>query len=183
MLLTLDTPSRSSGTYPSGGNMVAPACRQILSEILPYLGIEPSYSTEELLGADTTVPNVIECTVAEAQQRLQERGLNSRVVGEGDVITDQTPIGGSIIPGKSVVILYAGAEKPSTLCTVPSLLGLTPAEANVVATNAGLLIRFDGATDSDSNSVRVTDQSEPANSAVPAGTVITVSLSDDSARD
>ena len=183
MLLTLDTPSRSSGTYPSGGNMVAPACRQILSEILPYLGIEPSYSTEELLGADTTVPNVVECTVAEAQQRLQERGLNSRVVGEGDVITDQTPIGGSIIPGKSVVILYAGAEKPSTLCTVPSLLGLTSAEANVVATNAGLLIRFDGATDSDSNSVRVTDQSEPANSAVPAGTVITVSLSDDSARD
>ena len=42
-----------------------------------------------------------------------------------------------MIPGKSTVILYAGAEKPNTMYTVPQLVGKTAAEANVAATNAG----------------------------------------------
>ena len=46
MLITMDTPSRSTGTYVSGGNMVAPYASHIMEEILPYLGIEPSYSAE-----------------------------------------------------------------------------------------------------------------------------------------
>jgi len=178
MLIALDTPGRNTGTYPSGGNMVAPSCSKIMGEILPYLGIEPSYSAEELLGADTTVPNVVGSTVEEAQKKLQERGLSSRVVGEGETITDQTPVGGAIIPGKSVVVLYAGEDKPDGLCTVPNLLGETPAEANNAAANAGLLIRFTGTTDSGSNSVRVMSQSEEPGTELPAGTVITVQLGD-----
>ena len=178
MLIALDTPGRDTGTYPSGGNMVAPSCSQIMAEILPYLGIEPSYSAEELLGADATVPNVVDSTVEEAQKKLQERGFSSRVVGDGDVITDQTPAGGAIIPGKSVVVLYAGEEKPDALCTVPNLLGSSPAEANAAASNAGLLIRFAGATGSGSASVRVMSQSEEPGTELPAGTVITVQLGD-----
>ena len=185
MLITLDTPDRACGTYPSGGNMVAPACSQVMSEILPYLGIEPSYTAEELLGADTTVPNVVGLSVAEAKERLGEkgRGLNCRVVGEGDKITDQTPVGGAIIPGKSVVVLYAGADKPDTPCTVPNLVGRSPSEANAVTTNAGLLLRFTGTTDSESSSVRVITQSEEAGARVPAGTVVTVQLGDGSVQD
>lgn len=183
MLLALDTPSRTTGTYPSGGNMVAPACSQIMAEILPYLGIEPSYSAEELLGADTTVPNVVGMSTEEAQQRLKDRGFSSRVVGSGETITDQTPLGGAIIPGKSVVVLYAGADKPDDLCTVPSLLGRTPSEANTAATNAGLLIRFAGTTDREGSSVHVMSQSEEVGAEVPAGTVITVQLGDSSVQD
>ena len=185
MLVTLDTPDRGCGTYPSGGNMVAPACSQVMSEILPYLGIEPSYSAEELLGADTTVPNVVGLTIEEAKEKLSAKGrnLNYRVVGEGDKVTDQTPVGGAIIPGKSVVVLYAGAPKPDTLCSVPNLVGRTPSEANMVTTNAGLLIRFTGTTDSESSSVRVITQSETAGAKVPAGTVITVQLGDGSVQD
>ena len=59
MLLTMDTPSRTTGTYPSGGNMVAPTASQVMAEILPYLGIEPDYTAEELAGADAAVPNVV----------------------------------------------------------------------------------------------------------------------------
>lgn len=182
MLIALDSPSPYTGTYPSGGNMVAPGCSQIMAEILPYLGIEPSYSAEELLGADTTVPNVVGCGIEEAQQKLKDRGLSSRVVGEGDRITDQTPVGGAIIPGKSVVVLYAGEEKPDDLCTVPHLLGHTPAEANRIVTSAGLLIRFTGATSSGGD-VRVMSQSEEAGVQLPAGTVITVQLGDTDIRD
>ena len=183
MLITMDTPSRSTGTYVSGGNMVAPYSSAIMSEILPYLGIEPSYSAEELMGVDTTVPNVIGMTVQEAKDRMKERGFTCKIEGDGEKITDQTPVGGAIIPGKSTVVLYAGAEKPDKMCTVPSLVGRTASEANTAATNAGLLIRFTGTTSSESNTVLVFSQELEAGTEVPAGTVITVRLGDTTVRD
>ena len=183
MLITMDTPSRSTGTYVSGGNMVAPYSSAIMAEILPYLGIEPSYSAEELMGVDTTVPNVIGMSVEEAKDRLKERGFACKVEGDGETITDQTPVGGAIIPGKSTVVLYAGAEKPDKMCTVPSLVGRTAAEANTAATNAGLLIRFTGTTSSESNTVLVFSQELETGTEVPAGTVITVRLGDTTVRD
>ena len=183
MLITMDTPSRSTGTYVSGGNMVAPTASHIMEEILPYLGIEPSYSAEELMGVDTTVPNVIGMSVAEAKDRMKERGFACKVEGDGENITDQTPVGGAIIPGKSTVVLYAGAEKSDKMCTVPSLVGRTPSEANTAVTNAGLLIRFTGTTSSESNTVLVFSQEQEAGTEVPAGTVITVRLGDTTVRD
>lgn len=183
MLITMDTPSRATGTYVSGGNMVAPTASTVMAEILPYLGIEPSYSAEELLGMDTTVPNVIGSTVEQAKAKLKERALSYKIVGDGDAITDQTPAGGAIIPGKSTVILYASAAKPTDKCVVPHLLGKTPSEANTAATAAGLLIRFSGTTGSESSSIRVLSQSIDEGTEVDAGTVITVQLGDTSVTD
>ena len=183
MLITMDTPSRATGTYVSGGNMVAPTASTVMAEILPYLGIEPSYSAEELLGMDTTVPNVIGSTVEQAKEKLKERALSYKIVGDGDTITDQTPAGGAIIPGKSTVILYASAAKPTDKCVVPHLLGKMPSEANTAATAAGLLIRFSGTTGSESSAIRVLSQSIDEGTEVDAGTVITVQLGDTSVTD
>ena len=183
MLLTMDTPSRATGTYVSGGNMVAPTASTIMAEILPYLGIEPTYSADELLGIDTTVPNVIDMSVEEAKARLTEKGFGFKVIGDGTTVTDQTPVGGAIVPGKSVIVLYAGTEKPNELCTVPNLIGRTPSEANTVVANSGLLIRFSGTTSSESGSIRVLSQSIEPSSKVDAGTVITVQLGDISVTD
>ena len=183
MLITMDTPSRATGTYVSGGNMVAPTASTVMAEILPYLGVEPSYSAEELLGMDTTVPNVIGMSVEEAKAKLKDRALSYKIVGNGETITDQTPAGGAIIPGKSSVILYAGEEKSTDKCVVPHLIGKTPSEANTTATAAGLLIRFSGTTGSESSSVRVLSQSIDEGTEVEAGTVITVQLGDTSVTD
>ena len=183
ILVTMDTPSRSAGTSVSGGSMVAPVNSKIMADILPYLGIEPTYSAEELLGADTTVPYVIGSSVEDAKSRVESRGFTCKVVGTGNTITDQTPAGGAVIPGKSTVILYAGAEKPNTMYTVHQLVGKTAAEANVAATNAGLLVRFSGATQTTSGNIRVLSQSLEAGQQVPAGTVITVQLGDTNMSD
>lgn len=183
MLITMDTPSRATGTYVSGGNMVAPTASTVMAEILPYLGVEPSYSAEELLGMDTTVPNVIGMSVEEAKAKLKDRALSYKIVGDGEAITDQTPAGGAIIPGKSSVILYVGEEKSTDKCVVPHLIGKTPSEANTTATAAGLLIRFSGTTGSESSSVRVLSQSIDEGTEVEAGTVITVQLGDTSVTD
>ena len=180
MLLTLDSPT---GEGRGGGGTVAPYASRIMGEILPYLGVEPSYSAEELLGSDTTVNYVIGMTVADAEEKLKSKGFSVKVVGDGDTVTDQTPEGGTVIPGKSRVILYAGSEKPDTLCTVPSLVGLSPSEANMAVSSAGLLLRFTGTTDSGSGSVRVINQSEAAGAQVEAGTVISVQLSDSGVTD
>lgn len=183
MLITMDTPSRATGTYVSGGNMVAPTASTVMAEILPYLGVEPSYSAEELLGMDTTVPNVIGMSVEEAKAKLKDRALSYKIVGDGETITDQTPAGGAIIPGKSSVILYVGEEKSTDKCVVPHLICKTPSEANTTATAAGLLIRFSGTTGSESSSVRVLSQSIDEGTEVEAGTVITVQLGDTSVTD
>ena len=183
MLITMDTPSRATGTYVSGGNMVAPTASTVMAEILPYLDVEPSYSAEELLGMDTTVPNVIGMSVEEAKAKLKDRALSYKIVGDGETITDQTPAGGAIIPGKSSVILYVGEEKSTDKCVVPHLIGKTPSEANTTATAAGLLIRFSGTTGSESSSVRVLSQSIDEGTEVEAGTVITVQLGDTSVTD
>ena len=180
MLLTLDSPT---GEGRGGGGTVAPYASRIMGEILPYLGVEPSYSAEELLGSDTTVNYVIGMTVADAEEKLKSKGFSVKVVGDGDTVTDQTPEGGTVIPGKSRVILYAGSEKPDTLCTVPSLVGLSPSEANMAVSSAGLLLRFTGTTDSGSDSVRGINQSEAAGAQVEAGTVISVQLSDSGVTD
>ena len=183
MLITMDTPSRSTGTYVSGGNMVAPTASAVMAEVLPYLGIEPTYSADELLGIDTSVPNVTGLAVEVAKSRLSEKGFGIKVVGSGSTVTDQTPVGGAIIPGKSAIVLYAGSEKPDELCTVPNLLGRSPSEANTILANAGLLVRFSGTTDSESGSIRVLSQSVEPTSQVEAGTVITVQLGDISVLD
>lgn len=177
ILVTMDTPSRSAGTSVSGGSMVAPVNSKIMADILPYLGIEPTYSAEELLGADTTVPYVIGSSVADAKDAWNPWASPARWWARRHH-HGPDPRGGAVIPGKSTVILYAGAEKPNTMYTVPQLVGKTAAEANVAATNAGLLVRFSGATQTTSGNIRVLSQSLEAGQQVPAGTVITVQLGD-----
>ena len=174
MLLTMDTPSRTTGTYVSGGNMVAPTASSIMSNILPYLGIAPQYTEEEMSSADATVPYVVGMTEEEAAAKLASYGFeNYRTVGDGATVTDQTPLGGAIVPASAEIILYMGAEKSTELCTVPSLAGLSATQANTALTNAGLIMKTTGAG---SSGARVISQSLAEGAQVAAGTVVTVQM-------
>ena len=183
MLLTMDTPSRTTGTAVFGGTMVAPTASSIMSEVLPYLGIEPEYTAEELAGADTTVPNVVGMTLEDAKTRLSNAGFACTTVGDGTTVTDQTPAGGAIVPNNASIILYLGAEKPDTPCTVPNVVGKSASEANKALTNAGLIMRASGATTSSSGNVHAITQDVSAGTQVPAGTVVTVQFGDNSVLD
>lgn len=183
MLITMDSPSRSTGTYVSGGNMVGPTASSVMSEILPYLGIEPDYSAAELVGSDTTVPNVVGQTAEAAKTKLTDAGFTCRTVGSGNTVTDQTPVGGAIIPNNATIILYLGEEKPDALCTVPNVVGLSASAANQALTNAGLIMKVTGATTSSSGDVHALTQSETAGSQLTAGSVVTVQFGDNSVLD
>ena len=82
-----------------------------------------------------------------------------------------------------IFLRYAGAEKATELCTVPNLLGRTASEANSLASNAGLILRFTGATNSTSGSIVVLNQDVEADAQVEPGTVISVQLGDTSLND
>ena len=183
MLLTLDEPNKWTGTYVSGGNMVAPVASSVMGEILPYLGIEPSYTAEELVGADKTVPNVVGLSKDAAAERLSANGFSFRTVGSGDTVTDQTPAGGAIVPNSAEIILYLGAEKSGEKCIVPNVVGDSAATANQKIVNAGLIMGVSGATNASSSTVRAISQSIAAGTEVEAGTVVRVQFSASSVRD
>ena len=73
-------------------------------------------------------------------------------MGSGAEVTDQTPVGGSIVPGTAEIILYLGEEKPTKKCVVPKVIGMTAEQANTALTNAGLIMKVMG--DTSNNPVR-----------------------------
>ena len=183
MLITMDTPSRTTGTFPSGGQMVAPTASQIMSEILPVLGVEPDYTAAQLAGADVAVPNVVGETLETAKARLENSGFTFRTVGSGTEITAQTPEGGAIVPNNASIVVYLGEEKSDEPRAVPNVIGMTAAEANQALTNAGFIMRVAGATSTGSGNVRAISQDREQGQELPPGTVITVRFGDSSVRD
>ena len=183
MLLTMDTPSRDTGVYVSGGNMVAPTASSIMADILPVLGVEPDYTAEELAGLDAAVPNVVGETVENAKLKLEAAGFSCRTVGDGATVTDQTPAGGAIVPNNATIVLYLGVEKGNTPSVMPNVVGKTAAEANKALTDAGLIMKVSGATTVSAGNVHAIAQSETAGTELSAGTVITIQFGDSSVLD
>ena len=182
MLLTMDTPSRNTGVYVSGGNMVAPTASSIMADILPALGIEPDYTEEELAAMDAAVPNVVGQMLDGAKMKLDAAHFSYRTVGSGNTVTDQTPAGGAIVPNNATIVLYMGEEKPDALCKVPNVVGLTAAQANQAMTNAGLILKMSG-TISGSGNVHAISQDIPPETELEAGSIVEVHFGDSTVLD
>ena len=154
-----------------------------MADVLPCLGIEPDYSEEELVSVDTAVPHVVGQAATDAVRQLKQEGFACRLVGNGTTVTDQTPVGGAIVPNNAEIILYLGAKKPTNLCTMPDVMGLSAAKANEAITNAGLIMKFAGVINTSSGNVRAISQSVEAGTKLAAGEVVTVQFGDNSVLD
>ncbi len=189
VLVALDTPAYIPGTsytphnyYISGGLMAAPTVRDVFADILPYLGIEPDYTAEDIRGVNVQMPNVIGLTEAEAKEALEKRSLVYRTIGSGAVITDQIPAEGSELPATSEVILYFDVEKSTEMVEVPDFIGHHANDVHWLANNAGLYIQARG-TDMTENYVTATYQDIEPGTMVDRGTTITVEFADRAAMD
>ena len=190
VLVALDTPAYSEnsekytvhGMYISGGLMAAPTVRDIFLDILPYLGVEPDYGSEDIRGVNFTVPDVIGMDETEAGELLAEKTITYRVVGTGSVVTDQLPIAGSQVPGNSQIILYMGAEKQATRVEVPDFIGCSVADVNYLASNAGLYVQAKGTDRTDVYVLAAYQDIDPGTE-VDRGTTITVEFSSTGASD
>ena len=190
VLVALDTPAYSEnsekytvhGMYISGGLMAAPTVRDIFLDILPYLGVEPDYGSEDIRGVNFTVRDVIGMDETEAGELLAEKTITYRVVGTGSVVTDQLPVAGSQVPGNSQIILYMGAEKQATRVEVPDFIGCSVADVNYLASNAGLYVQAKGTDRTDVYVLAAYQDIDPGTE-VDRGTTITVEFSSTGASD
>ena len=175
VLVILDSPDRTSGLNISGGSMVAPTVGNILADILPYLGVEEAGGSASF---NVVVPNVRSATVADAKAQLQSLGFAVQVRGDGDIVTDQAPVGNLKIVEGSTVILYAGEEKPTELVTVPDMTGKSFRAAKQYFEAFGLFIKSAGVMPSDSKTIEVQRQSISPGETVNFGTVVEIGLID-----
>ncbi|MDR3767264.1 MAG: penicillin-binding transpeptidase domain-containing protein [Butyricicoccus sp.] len=160
-----------------GGAIAAPIVGRILSDVLPYLGVEQVYDDSEEDRREVEVPSLIGQTEDAATKSLTDAGFRCKIVGDGDKVTDQVPSGGVKIPIDSEVILYMGGEKPTEMIEVPNVLGEHPSTAKDRLENVHLYMRRTGIKTSQTNSGTVAVQQNPAaGTSVPIGTVITVSF-------
>ena len=182
VLVALDTPSRQTGIYISGGVMAAPTVGAVMADILPYLGVARHFSEDEEQGKEIVLEKYIDLTEKDAASKLKRMGLTAQFVGTGETVTAQIPEPGQTVPGGSQVLLYLGENPDEEQVEVPDFFGLNRQQASDAAGKLGLYVLVTG-NDEISVQVTVTAQSIPKGEKVPRGTTITLEFTDTAARD
>ena len=182
VLVALDTPSRQTGIYISGGVMAAPTVGAVMGDILPYLGVERHYSEDEEQGKEVVLEKFIDLTGKDAASKLKRMGLTAQFVGTGETVTAQIPEPGQTVPGGSQVLLYLGEHPEQETVEMPDFVGLNRQQASDAAGALGLYVLVTG-NDEISTQVTVTAQNVPKGEKVPRGTTITLEFTDTAARD
>ncbi|MBR3289175.1 MAG: stage V sporulation protein D, partial [Clostridia bacterium] len=80
-VLTIIDEPHSSNRY--GSYVAGPVCQKVLAETLPYLGVEPEYTEEELANLSTVTPNVVDKDLSTAATILNNNGLTYYTEGNG----------------------------------------------------------------------------------------------------
>lgn len=170
VLAALDTPSRQTGIYISGGVMAAPTVGAVMAQLLPYEGVEKIEQEENT----TTVPDLTDCTAAEARKQLEKLGLTGIVRGEGDFIRAQNPAPGQKAAAGSQVLLDTAGQT----VLIPDFTGMTLQQAYAAADTAGVRLMVLGAPEG-----AVFCQSEQAGTETDFGSTILIQLRDSKIRD
>ena len=177
VLVALDTPSRQTGIYISGGVMAAPTVGAMMADILPYLNVKKAQQMTQ-----TQLTDMTGLSAEEAQKLLKGQGLTAQTIGTQETVTGQIPAPGEWVDEGSQVILYLGEQVGDRLVQVPDFLGMTRQQAYDAAGKLGLSVLSTGNRDAAPN-VTVTAQSHPKDTSVPIGTVITLEFADTTAAD
>ena len=182
VLVALDTPSRTTGIYISGGVMAAPTVGAVMADILPYLGVQRKIDSEDAAEHVIVVEDLTGMTRGEAEDYLKQQSLTANFSGSGETVTGQIPAAGETIPGGSQMHIYFGEAAPETIVTVPDFTGMNRAQAAAAAGELGLYVLYTG-NDGNTAAVVVTSQKIPAGTEVSTGTTIQLEFTDTGARD
>lgn len=180
ILLLMDEPHNTTSNY--GGVIAAPVVGGMFSQVLPYLGVQPKYTPEELEKIEVPAPNAVGKKVADISQQFVAAELKVQVVGNGDTVTGQMPAAGDAVPKGGSVVLYTGNAQPASTAVVPNLIGQTPEQVNTLMAAAHLNVNFAGVAQ-DATGVTAYEQSQPEGAQVSPGTVVTVKFRDTSVKD
>lgn len=169
VLLNLFNPK--GGTY-YGGKIAAPVVSQVLSEILPYLGI-PSDDTEDTSNR-ITIPDLKGKSVQAAKDILGNLGLTCNTsAGNEEIVESQTPKAGVSITPNGIVTIYSAENSEKKMATVPNLKGMGVYQARSTLLSNKLNVQISG-------SGTVISQDPTYGTQVEEGTVIKINLKDTS---
>lgn len=161
-----------------GGTIAAPVVSQILTEVLPYLGIPVNGSEVSTSNSNSSIvlTDVRNKTVAEAKKILEKQGFTCTVSGNDSslLVTDQVPKPGTPLIKGSTINLYSEGNEARISTEVPNLKGMSLAQAKNALRDKKLNINATG------SSGRIISQDPMAGTSVEQGTVINVTLQDTS---
>jgi penicillin-binding protein 2B len=110
------------GNYHLGGQVLAPAFKEIVGESLQYMGVasskKPKTVTKE--ANRLNVPNLLDVSSTSAKGTAKDIGLSLEVFGKGDKVVDQFPKAGTQI--LSTQRIYV-AMQPVEEMPLPNLVG------------------------------------------------------------
>lgn len=170
MLVILDEPS---GDLYQGGQVAAPVLQLIMADTLRYLGVvsqlqdikteKINFKAEQL----TSVPDVRNLTVEEAQKVISVAGLNYELQGGGTYVGSQTPASFSQVAVGTTILLDTVGSAGSDSVIVPDLTGKYVRQVAEILNAMGLKVKTEGGG-------RAYEQSPVPGSSVKRGDVITV---------
>ena len=176
VIIIVDEPTVGSAY---GSVVAAPYVSRLMELILPYMGVEASYNDTDTEHRQITVDNYISMPIVEASQILKEKGIKYEIIGDGDKVVSQIPSKDSLIYEKTgrILLYTTSSEERYKMTTVPSLIGKTPQEANILLTYNNLNIKITGSKNFKvGDNIRVISQYPSAGEQVKAGEVVTVYL-------
>jgi peptidoglycan glycosyltransferase len=155
-----------------GGQVAAPVASQMLTEILPIMGV-PSESTDTNSSNLVQISDVRNKTFTEAEKVLTNAGFKVKSVTSQNknetTVSDQVPKPGVSLSKDSIIMLYDNTNTARTSVTVPDLNLKTSAQAQNALHSLNLNVSIDGTG-------TVVSQDPPANSKVEEGTVVKITL-------
>ena len=176
LLCYFDSPDKKINYY--GTTVAAPCFRNIMSEVLPYLGVEKVYTEAEIKDLDTSTGAYIDMKVEDAEILIKNSSLNVKVIGDGKTVVGQNPSAYSTIPKEGTVVLYTEKDEKRTEVVVPDFSNLSLTEANKLAADLSLNICIEGSNASDSGAY-VKKQDIEKGTSVEIYTVVTLTFNQD----
>jgi stage V sporulation protein D (sporulation-specific penicillin-binding protein) len=173
LLVVLDYPTISGA---AGEGTAAPVVKDILKNVLPYMGIEKTYTAADVAKIQHTsvmVPVVEGMKLSDAKALLTSKGLSYSV--EGDDKSDtakvvlQTPGKNTYLMQDSRVVLYTYKPESEVTVLVPDVTKQSVDTATNTINYVGLNISISGAGSAVS-------QTPAAGTLVPKGSVVNVSF-------
>ncbi len=176
LLCYFDTPDPEINYY--GSAVAGPCFRNIMREVLPYLGVERIYSEDESEQLDTTVGVYDNTSLDEAKRKVENDGLRAEVVGEGSTVIAQNPAAYSTIPKEGTVVLYTDEESRKQKVKVPDFKNHSLSDVNYLASTNDLNVCLSGSAINDSEAYAKSQDIEPGTEVEPY-TVVTVEFNQD----
>lgn len=121
-----------------GGTTAAPFARQILADVLPYIGYKPQGNAEDRM---VQIPSVTGQPLWQARKELGQLGFRVLDDGGSDIVTAQMPGPGASLRAGGQVMLYTySGDVPDTesLVCVPDVSGQSIASAGSLLRRRGL---------------------------------------------